>query len=132
MQVLAELKIDLISVSDSFRHQLVSVLAPRLDAFAGDDDAIGHTTLIEHRIETGNSIPFRHTARPVPYSRRILIERELNRLLPLGIISEANPGECPYASQIVFVAKKGGNLRICVDYRQLNYQQRCQSTTANR
>ena len=100
-KMLAELKIDLISVSDAIRHQLVSVLARRLDAFAVDDDDVGHTTLIEHRIETGNSLPFRQRARPVPYARRIFIERELNSLLRLGIISEANPGECPYASPIV-------------------------------
>ena len=76
--------------------------------------------MIEHRIETGNSIPFRQRARPVPYARRIFIERELNRLLRLGIISEENLGECPYASPIVVVAKKDGTLRMCVDYRHLN------------
>ena len=45
-KVLAELKIDLISVSDSIRHQLFSVLARLLDAFAVDDYDVGHTTLI--------------------------------------------------------------------------------------
>ena len=56
-KVLTELKIDLISVSDSILHELVSVWARRLDASAGDDDDVGYTTLIEHRIETGNSLP---------------------------------------------------------------------------
>ena len=45
-KLLAELKIELISVSDSIPHQLVSVLARPLDAFAVDDDDVGHTTLI--------------------------------------------------------------------------------------
>ena len=49
-KVLAELKIDMISVRDSIRHQLVSVLARRLDAFAGVDDDVWYTTLIEHGI----------------------------------------------------------------------------------
>ena len=93
---MAELKIDLISVSDAIRHQLVSVLARRLDAFAVDDDNVGQTTLFEHRIETGNRLPFRQKGRPVPYARRIFIERELKRLLRLGIISEANPGELSF------------------------------------
>ena len=82
--MLAELKIELISVRDAVRHQLVSVLARRLDAFAVDDDDVGHTALIEHRIETGNSMPFRQRARPVPDARSIFIERELARLLRLG------------------------------------------------
>ena len=73
-KVLAEVKIDFIPVSHSIRHQVVSVLARRLDSFAVDDDDGGHTTLIEHRIETGNSLPFRQRARPVPYARRIFIE----------------------------------------------------------
>ena len=117
--MLAELKIDLISVSDAIRHQLVRVFARRLDAFAVDHDDVGHTMIIEHRIETGKSLPIRQRARPVPYARRICIERELNSLLRLGIISEANPGECPYASPIVVVAKDG-TIRMWVDYRQLN------------
>ena len=75
-KVLAELKIELISVWDAIRPQLVSVLARRLDAFAVDDDHVGQTSLIEHRIETGNSIPVRQRPRPVPYPRRIFIERE--------------------------------------------------------
>ena len=57
-KVQAELKIDLISVKDSIQHQLVGVLARLLDAFAVDDEDVGHTTLIEYQIEAGNRIPF--------------------------------------------------------------------------
>ena len=83
----------------------MSVLLRRIDAFAVDADDVGHTTLSEHRIETGNSLHFRQRARLLPYARRILIERELSRLVCLGMISEANPDECSYASPIVVVAK---------------------------
>ena len=41
-------------------------------------------------------------------------------LLPLGIICEATPLECTYASPILVVAKKDGTLRMRVDYSQLN------------
>ena len=74
-KVLAELNIYLISLSDTIRHQVLSVLARRYDAFAVDDDDVGYTTLIEHRIETGKSLLFRKKARPVPYELRIFIER---------------------------------------------------------
>ena len=38
--VLPDLIIDLISASESIRHQLVIVLARELDALAGDDDDV--------------------------------------------------------------------------------------------
>lgn len=61
LKVLAELKIELIFVRECIRDQLLSVLAFGMDA----DDG-GHTTLIEHRIQTGNSGPFRERSRPLP------------------------------------------------------------------
>ena len=118
-KVLAEKKFVLICVSDSIRHQLMSVLARRLDAFAADDDDVGYTTVREHRIETRNSLPFRQKNRPARYARRNFIERALNRLLRLGIISVANTREFPYASPIEVAAKKDCILRICEDYLHL-------------
>ena len=81
---------------------------------------ISYTILIEHRIEMRNSLPFSHMARPEQYAPRIVIEADLQRLHPLGIISVANPGECPYASAIVAVAREDGTLRSCLDYWQPN------------
>ena len=81
-------------------------LGPRLDAFAVDDDGAGDRRLREHRIETRKSLPFSQKAQPVPYANRIFIERELDTLFRLGIISVGNPGQGPYASPIVIVAKK--------------------------
>ena len=112
--MLAELKIVLISVSDSIPHQVVSVLARLLYAFAADDDAVARTILSEHHIEASNSLPFRQKARPVPYAPPIFTERVLNRLLRLGIISEANPEECHYPSLKVVVAKKDRCGCVCI------------------
>ena len=70
----AELKIDQISFRDSIRHQVLSVLARLLDAVALDhDDDVGRT-LIENLFETGNHLPFRQKARPLPYAPRSFIE----------------------------------------------------------
>ena len=104
------------------KHDVIEIGSRRVDAFALDDNDIGHTTLVDHRIDTANSIPLRERARPIPYARRKFVETELQRLISLGIISAADPGVCPYASPIGVVPKKDGGLRICVDYRQLIQQ----------
>ena len=41
----------------------------------------------------------------------------LRQLLDIGII---RPSHSPYASNVVLVKKKNGNLRLCIDFRQLN------------
>ena len=73
--VLAELKIQLMSVGDSHRHQVISVSSRGLDAVAVEDDKVEHPTQSEHRIETGKRLNFRNTARPLPSELRIFIER---------------------------------------------------------
>ena len=103
--MLAELKICFISLCHTILHQFVSLLARGYEAFAAYDDDVAYTTLIEHRIEMGNSLLFREKARSVPYVLRIFIETELDRLLRLGIMSVAKPGECIYASPILVLAK---------------------------
>ena len=93
MESAVELKIVLISVSDTIWNQLLSVLLGWLDAFTVDHDDVGYTRQIEHRIETGLHLPFRQHARPVPFARRIFIESELESLIRLGVISVTNRGE---------------------------------------
>ena len=47
-KVLAEMKIDLISLSESIPQQLMKVLSLLLDGFAVADDDMWYTTLKEH------------------------------------------------------------------------------------
>ena len=41
----------------------------------------------------------------------------MHELIEKGII---RPGDSPYASPIVLVRKKTGELRLCIDFRELN------------
>ena len=84
---MAEMKIEMNAVSDSIGHQLFSVLARGLRGFAVDHNAFGHSSLSEHRIETGNSLAYRQRARRGRYARRNFIERQFPALLRLGMIS---------------------------------------------
>lgn len=53
-------------------------------------------------------------ARPLPFALRDNVERELNRLVELGILVPVQYSE--YASPIVPVLKRDKSIRICADY----------------
>ena len=55
-------------------------------------------------------------ARPVPYAIKEKIERELERLVKEGIFKPVNHSK--WATPIVPVIKKDGDIRICGDYKQ--------------
>ena len=73
--------------------------------------------MVKHQIDTGS-----HPAisRP-PYrqspARRKLTQELVKELLDLSIV---RPSSSPWASPVVIVQKKTGDLRFCVDYRKLN------------
>ena len=76
--------------------------------------------------DVGHTIPLEDGARPVfrPIYRlspaeRDEVQRQITDLLERGWI---NPSKSPYGSPILFVQKKDGSLRMCVDYRALNKQ----------
>jgi hypothetical protein len=70
------------------------------------------------------SIPLEPGARPVfrpmfRYSPLELeeIKRQVNELLSKGLIE---PSSSPFGAPVLFVRKKDGTLRMCIDYRALN------------
>ena len=50
---------------------------------------------------------------------RSLFQKELDRLLDLGVIAKVD-GPSDWVSQIAIVIKKSGDLRICIDPKPLN------------
>ncbi|GJP57364.1 hypothetical protein CLOM_g16387, partial [Closterium sp. NIES-68] len=73
------------------------------------DRAVGHTILVE----PGKAPPFRPMYRLSPAEAKQQIEEYLKK----GWIE---PSASLYGASILFVNKKGGGLRMCVDYRALN------------
>ncbi len=64
---------------------------------------------------TGN--PVRVPPRRIPAQYRKEVDKQLEEMLQLGIITESNS---PWMAPAVYVRKKSGELRMCVDYRELN------------
>lgn len=56
-----------------------------------------------------------------PPSEYEAVKAHINKLLQSKVIGESCS---PYASPIVLVRKKGGSIRLCVDYRLLNSKTR--------
>ncbi|GJP59963.1 hypothetical protein CLOP_g17017 [Closterium sp. NIES-67] len=76
------------------------------------DRAVGHTI----PVEPGKLPPFRPLYRlsPAEYEEA---KQQIEEYLRKGWIE---PSASPYGAPILFVNKKGGGLRMCVDYRALN------------
>ena len=73
---------------------------------------------IDHKIETipGAEPPSRPPYRMAPIQLQEL-DRQLKELLQQGLIQ---PSVSPYGAPVLFVRKKDGSSRLCVDYRALN------------
>lgn len=61
-----------------------------------------------------NAKPVFYKPRPIAFALREAIDKELNRLLELGIIKPVEHSD--YASPIVPVLKRDGSVRLCADY----------------
>ena len=73
---------------------------------------------VDHRIELqpGSQLPSRPSYR-MSTSELEVLRKELADLTEHGFIQ---PSKSPYGAPILFVKKKNGKLRMCIDYRALN------------
>ena len=108
-------------ISEELPRRLVNLVREKIDAFAATPPDLERISVIIHTIKTGDSKPFKHKLRPIPFAPRQYLEQEVEKLLEVGANFTADPGACPYALKTVF-SPKGGTLRMCIDYRDLNAQ----------
>jgi hypothetical protein len=80
--------------------------------FSGKLGAFNKYTVDLHLKPDAKPIFFK--ARPVPYALKEKIDKELDRLLSLGVLKPVEHSE--FASPIVPVLKKDGSIRLCADY----------------
>ena len=79
---------------------------------------IGRCKIAKHKIEIEpNAEPRREGARRMSPDKAAKANQEVENLLALGLIQ---PSFSPWASGIVMVKKKSGELRFCCDFRPLN------------
>ena len=105
------------SVSDDEKKNLHVLLCKYKHVFAFNDNELGRTVLVEHTIDTGDSLPIHQTPYRIPVSQRGVVEDQVKKLSESGII---RPSSSPYSAPIVLVPKRDGSVRLCIDYRRIN------------
>lgn len=76
-----------------------------------------HITTGKMTIKLRDNTPVAYRPRRLAYAERNQVKRIMGELLGDGIIRESHS---EYASPIVLVKKKNGEVRMCVDYRDVN------------
>ena len=104
-------------LSDSQVQEVKDLLARYPDAFSKTIEEIGYSNVVEHKIETVDNVPIQLSDRVVPPKLMPEVKKQLQDWLDKGIIRES---ESNYASQMVIIRKKTGEIRICLDFRELN------------
>jgi transposase InsO family protein/predicted aspartyl protease len=105
------------STPESIVSKLVDLLMAYQDVFSKSEFDLGLTSIVKHRIDTGDAPPFRQQLRRFPPAHVEAISQHIDDMMNQGVIE---PACSPYASNIVLVRKKDNSYRCCIDYRQLN------------
>ena len=87
------------------------------DVFALSSEELGEVEEVQHSIDTGVSPPIRQAPRRTPFALRPKIAQMVSDMLASDVIQES---KSPWSSPVVLVRKKNGEMRFCVDYRQLH------------
>jgi hypothetical protein len=115
----AELSAAVLAESDSLTSVRNSTLAEYRDVFPDAlPDGLPPSREVDHRIELipGSSPPSRPTIR-LSATELAELKKQLTELEAAGFI---RPSKSPFGAPILFVKKKDGTMRMCIDYRALN------------
>lgn len=112
-------KVDIgdVELTEEQEKQAVRLFYKYKDCFCQDDDDLGYTDLIKHRIQTKDEIPIKVAHRRIPPHQIEEVREHIKKLVRQDVIKKSIS---PYAAPAVLVRKKDGSLRLCVDYRLLN------------
>ena len=106
-----------VSLSLDQQRRLIDLIYDHQDVFSLHDGDFGQCDAIKHTIPTTTDKPVYLPHRVIPFKLQDEVRKCLDSWLKQGII---RPSRSPYASQVVIVRKKSGEIRLCIDFRKLN------------
>lgn len=114
---LSDIDLESCEVSPEGRDSLLRIIENHESIFSRDKMDCGTARGFVHRIHLMDDRPFRLPYRRIPPSQYAKLRTALNEMEEKGIIRKSHSD---YASPLVLVWKKNGDLRICTDFRWLN------------
>ena len=96
---------------------LIDVIYDHTEVFSLFNGDLGFCDVFKHSIPTTTDKPVYLPHRQIPVQLQSEVRKCLDNWLKQGII---RPSKSPYASQVVIVRKKTGEICLCVDFRKLN------------
>ena len=111
------MNVNLSGLSTQQQSRVLDMLTDVRIVFSTSEMDVGHANVTEHTIRLADETPIFQRPRRLPPPVAEEIERQCQELHSLDVIE---PSVSPWNSPIVPVTKKGGGLRICLDYRKLN------------
>ena len=115
--MIQRLMADIEGLSPEQTSKLHEMLRGYADVISQNDGDLGKTNLVKHRIDTQGANPIRQPVRRLPIQQRKEVQGMLHDMLKKGVIEHSHS---PWASPIVFVKKRDGSHRFCIDFRQVN------------
>ncbi len=94
-----------------------TILAEYADVFNASHTVPSRTTKFRATIDTGTSTPVSSAPYRTSPAQKAVIDKAIDEMLAAKVI---RPSRSPWASPVVLVPKKGGEIRFCADYRRLN------------
>ena len=107
-----------VTLNEEERQKLTQVLKKNHDVFVKDNSSFGKCPWVKYRIHTPpDHPPIKQQARPLPLHYRKAVYETLMKYLECGALI---PSQSPWASPLICVPKKSGEVRVAIDYRLLN------------
>lgn len=114
---LHDIDIESCEVSDESKRRLAELVISYQDVFSRGKLDCGEARDFVHRIHLADDQPFRLPYRRIPPAHYQQLREVLSEMEMKGIIRKSIS---EYASPLVMVWKKSGDMRICTDFRWLN------------